>query len=68
MRWVTKRTDPPKGGDIRHIKKFAWKKTKVGRFTVWLEFYWITERFFQPASGSQGWWTETGRDLCNYYP
>jgi hypothetical protein len=58
MRWVTPQAETPRGGDIRHIKRFAWRRTEVGRFTVWLEHYWIAERFFAPAGGGTGWWSE----------
>lgn len=66
MHWVTKVQEYPKGGDVRHTRRFAWRRTQVGRFTVWLEFYWVTESFFQPAGGGPGWWSEMEKSLCHH--
>jgi hypothetical protein len=66
MRWKIKTVVIPKNGEVRTRRVFAWKKTKVGQYMVWLEFYQVTEKFFQPIGGP-GWWTEIGRDTCDYY-
>lgn len=63
MRWVEKKDATPKHGDIRYRYIFAWKKTRVKQFIVWLETYVIKEQFFEPSSGMSGWWTETERDI-----
>jgi len=44
MKW--KIDAEPKAGDIRKLRVFAWRKTKVGDYWVWLETYQITELFF----------------------
>lgn len=66
MRWVTKTTEPPRHGDERTRRVFAWKPTKVGRYTVFLESFLVEERFHEPTSGAPGWWTEFNRSLCIY--
>ena len=68
MRWKKKQITPPKGGDRRNRRVFAWNKTPVKDYIVWLEFYQITELFFAPAGGSPGWWSEVDRDVLDYYP
>lgn len=67
MRWKTAKPPPPKGGDTRSRKVFAWRPTKVGEYTVWLERYIIEEQYFQPAGGNPGWWSEKGRYTLVYY-
>jgi hypothetical protein len=57
MRWKEK-LKTPFDGQVRHRKVFAWKKTKVGEYIVWLEFYGVEERYFLAASGT-GWWTRS---------
>lgn len=52
----------PKQGEERTTYKFAWKAVKVEGGTVWLERYAIVQRWFSPAGGGPGWWTE-GRKL-----
>ena len=61
MKWKIKK-NTLKDGDVRYRKVFAWKKTKVGDYWVWLETYEITERFFQSVGGNQSWWTEIKRE------
>ena len=61
MKWKIKKVEFPKAGDIRTRKVFAWKKTKVGNYWVWLESYQITERYFCNING-QSWWTEIDRE------
>jgi hypothetical protein len=67
MRWKIKTVVIPKNGEVRTRRVFAWKKTKVGQYMVWLEFYQVTEKFYQPVGGTPGWWSEIGRDTCDYY-
>ena len=57
MKWKIKKPED-KAGDLRDRKVFAWRKTKVGDYWVWLETYRIRERYFQPISGTPGWWSE----------
>jgi hypothetical protein len=68
MRWLTERPEP-KVDDIRHRNKFAFLPTKVGRYTVWLEFYQVTEEYktmydFQEVNMM---WVEVSRRTCDYY-
>jgi hypothetical protein len=44
---------------------FAWKRTKVGDYIVWLEFYGIEERFFMSVTGN-GWWTQSKKYTLEY--
>lgn len=66
MRWLTKSEVQPQGGEVRYKKVFAWKKTKVGLYTVWLEYFEVKERFFEPISGNPGWWSEESRTASFY--
>lgn len=61
MKWKMTDKMPPKGGDIRTVRRFAWKPTQIGRYTVWLERFEIELRYFQPESGNAGWWSEVER-------
>lgn len=74
MRWKIK--SPPKEGDRRQRRIFAWKKTLVGNYIVWLEQYYVEEEYmnithqdfafgFYPRPGLQ--WVEIKRDVCDYY-
>ena len=63
MKFKIKETTPPKHGDRRTRRIFAWKKTRVGKYWVWLECYEVHEKFFQPTGGNAGWWSETGRNV-----
>lgn len=65
MRWKTRPIPSPKTGDTRIKYKMAWKPTKVQEHTVWLEFFGIEERFFQPP-GELGVWSEITRWLATY--
>lgn len=67
MHWLTKEDRYPNDGETRDRLVFAWKPTKVGRHTVWLEWYEVRERFFQPANGNPGWWSETGRGVVGWF-
>lgn len=57
MKWKIKKPNC-KVGDLRDRKVFAWRKTKVGDYYVWLETYYVREQYFQPISGTPGWWSE----------
>ncbi len=63
MKFKIKKTLPPKGGDKRTRRVFAWKKTRVGEYWVWLEHYEVHEVFFAPAGGNPGWWSEKERNI-----
>lgn len=65
MKWQIKQKEQPKDGDVRARRVFAWRKTKVGSYWVWLERYEITERFYRSVDG-QGWWREISRDTLEY--
>jgi len=67
MRWKHEADEQPKDGAKRSRFVFAWKKTRVGKFIVWLEMYEVHETYFQPASGAPGWWAETSRNTADYY-
>jgi hypothetical protein len=66
MKFKIAKIDPPKRNDIRIRRIFAWKKTRVGDYEVWLESYQVTEKFFQPAGGNPGWWSETDRTVLEW--
>ena len=53
MRWEAKTL--PKHGDYRTRRVFAWTPTKVNDYIVWLEFYFIREKYKGP------YWEEQGR-------
>ena len=61
MKWKITNKELPKNGATRTIRRFAWRRTRVGNYIVWLERYKIEERYFQPASGNPGWWHEIER-------
>ena len=73
MRWKNNHTTP-KVGDIRERFPFAWLPTTAGKYTVWLERYWIKEQLslvcsldehgVHPVEG----WIEIDRDVTVYYP
>jgi hypothetical protein len=46
---------------------FAWKKTRVGDYYVWLETYQLTEKYFVSAGGNQAWWSEVSRETLDYF-
>jgi hypothetical protein len=64
MKWKEK-VEIPFTGQVRHRRVFAWKRTKVGDYIVWLEFYGIEERFFMSVTGN-GWWTQTKKYTLEY--
>lgn len=63
MKWKIKKEPILLGGEIRTRRVFAWHKTAVGDYWVWLQFYYVEERFFMPAGGGCGWWAEKRRYL-----
>jgi len=74
MRWKDK--PPPQVGDTRERFVYAWKKTRVRDYTVWLETYVVYETYlyvsqrdfmngFYPRPGEQ--WVEISRNVCDYY-
>jgi hypothetical protein len=67
MKWKVQEPKPPKNGDTRTRRVFAWKKTKVGDYCVWLETYQITEKYFVSAGGNQAWWSEISRETLDYF-
>ena len=61
MRWKNpKPSKPPKIGDERGIREFAWKETVVGDYTVWLEYYIILEHYTENG------WVEFDKVLSSY--
>jgi hypothetical protein len=67
MKWRVQEPKPLKKGDTRTRRVFAWKKTKVGDYCVWLETYQITEKYFISAGGNQAWWSEISRETLDYF-
>lgn len=67
MRWPVNEPPPPRSGDKRTRREFAWGKVIVGDKFVWLEPYEIHEVYFQPAGSVYGWWSETGRNVLDTY-
>jgi hypothetical protein len=65
LKWKTKIDSPPVGGDRRTRGVFAWRKTQVRGYIVWLEKYQVEEVYFQPAGGNPGWWSEVSRDVIH---
>ena len=63
MKFKIKTITPPKHGEHRTRRVFAWRKTRVGDYWVWLETYEVHERFFQPVCGGPGWWSETSTNV-----
>ena len=47
MRWKIK--TPPKEGDWRYRHKFAWFPTQVENYVVWLETFFVKERYLPVA-------------------
>ncbi len=68
MRWLTKKPEP-KVGDIRHRNKFAFLPTKVDMYTVWFEFYQVTEEYkaMYDFTDVTTMWVEVSRRTCDYY-
>jgi hypothetical protein len=71
MKWKAK--IPPKEGDKRQRFRFAWKPTKVEKYTVWLEFYGVNEVYglkaWQDKDGIQcrEIWEEVDRYIPIWY-
>lgn len=74
MRWKDK--PPTQIGDTRTRLVYAWKRTRVNNYVVWLEHYYVTEEYvnvsqedfmygYHPRPGTQ--WVETGRDVADWY-
>lgn len=59
MQWNREPEPVLKGGERRARRVFAWKRTPVGDKIVWLERYEVHERYFAPAGGGPGWWSES---------
>lgn len=66
MRWRVNEEWVPKQGDRRDRLVFAWKKTRVEGWWVWLEHYYVTEKYYEPASGMPGWWSEEKKSLATW--
>ena len=66
MKWKVNTPPLPKNGDIRTKRVFAWRKTRVGQYYVWLETYQITEKYFVASGGNMSWWTEISREILDY--
>ena len=67
MKWKVQEPKPPKNGEIRTRRVFAWKKTRVCDYCVWLKTYQITEKYFVSAGGNQAWWSEISRETLDYF-
>lgn len=66
MKWFVGKQEY-KHGDLRDRKVFAWRKTRVHEYVVWLETYQVRERYYQPISGNPGWWAEISRNTLFWY-
>lgn len=60
MKWRIPDNTPPKEGDVRLTRRFAWKPTQIGRVYVWLERYEVEERYFANQNGFH-YWAEVDR-------
>ena len=49
MKWLSKPTPPPKIGDKRVLRKFAWFPVEIGNYKVWLETYAEEQEFVEDA-------------------
>ena len=73
MRWKNKH-NTPKVGDIREKFPFAWLPTTAGKYTVWLERYWVKQQLTVTFALDEGHvypveeWVEIDRDVATYYP
>lgn len=65
MRWKYE-PERPKNGDIRVKRVFAWKKTRIGNYIIWLETYQVTEKYFEPVGGNPGWWSEISKETLDW--
>lgn len=64
MKW---RAETGTLGNFRCRRVFAWIPTRVGEWTVWLEFFQVEERFIQPVNGKPGTWDEISRTHLEPY-
>lgn len=64
MRWMIRQE--PTDGETRSRKKFAWLPTRIGKYTVWLEFYFVQERYCR-IPGCKGWWAYENSSVADYY-
>lgn len=71
MRWKIKA--PPKQGDWRYRHKFAFFPTQVENYMVWLETFYIKERYIEVGVFDEGnihcemQWVEYDRGLLYSY-
>ena len=63
MRWITKTEQEPNRGDHRVARCFAWRRTQIGDYTIWLEWYEVHERVLTPVGGAPASWCETWRQV-----
>jgi hypothetical protein len=63
MKW---KSSEPKDGDKRTRRVFAWRKTKIGDYIVWLETYEIDEIFYEHISTTPGFWSEIKKRTLEY--
>ena len=68
MRWKQKTIIPPKEGEKRFIKKFAWSPTLVDGYTIWLERYWECEIWCKYSSPYPGGHRAAWKHYFNYLP
>lgn len=61
MKWRIKKAAPLKRGETRLRRIFAWRKMAVGDYWIWLQFYYVEEKYFMPVGGGAGWWSEIRR-------
>lgn len=67
MRWRAEPKLVTSDNAVRERQVFAWRPTRVGEHTVWLEFYLLREIFFKPVNGQPGWWSEKSRHILDWY-
>ena len=66
MRWKNKQPIETRPGDQRERYAFALKPTQIGKHTVWLERYLITEVAVVTPEGKLE-WLELGKSTLDYY-
>lgn len=65
MRWPTEKYPlPPRRGE-RRVRRFAWRPTRLGEHTVWLERYEVQERYLPGCNGARGRWCEVSRTVLD---
>ncbi len=67
MKWRHTKPTSPGHDELRVTCKFAWLPVTINEYTVWLEYYFVTERFYQPMSGSPGWWRIVKTEFAYFY-